>query len=322
MDPHVDYRSAFCSPQCGGHAGTWRRSSPSAGRRPPRFRGPREPDRQRRSGQRDVPGTGDTLPLQVIARLADTENGAAGSAAAQFADPQTAEGPEPGGIRHQSRAEQPRPGHLLHRAGQHRGAARRAAAAGGRWPRRRGTDRASCSGRLFIDGVLAVFAVQDVTDLTGVTIDMHVTIVKEVQGQAEPSRFSRARSVDRPAGTNRAVDFAVEGGFPTSGIWTPTLPPWTRELGVFHVVILPNLIVDYPFAARVGQPFALRAKIAVEATTGPAAPAWPPSWARRSTRSRRSSRDAEPGRGPEDDRRPSAGAGRADREGDLPRPTR
>jgi len=207
-----------------------------------------------------------TLPLQVIARLADTENGAAGSAAAQFADPQTAQGPNPEEFAinlalnslapdifytAQASTEELR-GVLL------RPADVGLAAVG---------QTVELSGRLFIDGVLAVFAVEDVTDLTGVTIDMRVTIVKEVGGAEPQPVFAGTLSV--AGGKNRAVTATVEGGFPTSGIVDSDLTSLDPELGVFRVFVLPNLILDYPYDAAVGEPFSLRATVEIEAANRP-----------------------------------------------------
>jgi hypothetical protein len=207
-----------------------------------------------------------TLPLQVVARLADTEQESAGTVAAQFADPQTPAGPNPEEFAidltlnslsptifytAQASTEELRdvlltPAEL--------------GLADGRV--------VELTGRLFIDGLLAVFAVTDVTDLTGVTITMNVTIAKEVEGSEPEQVFAGAINI--AGGTDRHVTASVEGGFPTRGIVDTDLAALDPELGVFRVFVLPNLILNYPYNATVGQPFALRATIEIEAANNPA----------------------------------------------------
>jgi hypothetical protein len=210
------------------------------------------------------PGTDAVLPLQVVVRLSDED--AAGSAAAQFADPQTAAGPNPEEFAinltlnslvpdlyyvAQASATEVR-GVLLQPADVG------LAAAG---------QTVELRGRLFLDGVLAVFAVAEATDLTGVTISMRVTIVKEAEGSEAEQVFSGALTIT--GADQQQVNAAVAGGFPTRGILDADLSALDPELGVFRVFILPNLILDYAYSAVVGQPFTLRATIEVEAANQP-----------------------------------------------------
>ena len=211
------------------------------------------------------PGTAATLPLQVIARLADSDEEAAGSVAAQFADPNDVAGPNPEEFAFNLALNSLSP-EIYYTAQasteEVRGVqftASEAGAADG--------ELVQFRGRVFIDGALAVFAVQDLTDLTGVQLTFSVTIVQQADGHADQEVF--AGSISITGGLNRQVCFAAGGDFPTSGILDADLAALDPQLSVFHVVILPNLIVEYPFEARVGQPFTLRAKIAAEAANRP-----------------------------------------------------
>jgi hypothetical protein len=211
------------------------------------------------------PGTGVTLPLQVIARLSDSDEEAAGSVAAQFADPNAVAGPNPEEFAFNLALNSLSP-EIYYTAQASTEEVRsvqfttsEAGVADG--------ELAQFRGRVFIDGALAVFAVQELTDLTGTQVTFRVTIVQQTEGQADQEVF--AGSVSMTGGANRQVTFAADGDFPTSGILDADLAALDPQLGVFHVAILPNLIVEYPFEARVGEPFTLRAKIAAEAANRP-----------------------------------------------------
>jgi hypothetical protein len=221
-----------------------------------------------RSGQASdaYPDPTATLPLQVVARLADVENEAAGSVAAQFADPTTAQGPNPEEFAINLTLNSLSP--EIYYAGQAsteevrdillRPADVGLAATG---------QTVQLRGRLFLDGILAVFAVADAQNLTGVTIAMRVIVAKEVEG-AEPVQVF-AGTLTIAGGTGQQVNATVEGDFPTSGILDADLAAIDPELGVFRAFVLPNLILDYTYAATVGQPFSLRATVEIDAANQP-----------------------------------------------------
>ena len=211
------------------------------------------------------PGTGVTLPLQVVARLADLDEESAGSVAAQFADPNTVPGPNPEEFAFNLALDSLSP-NISYTAQasteEVRGvqfSASEAGAADGVLVQFRG--------RVFIDGALAIFAAQNATDLTGAQVTFRVTIVQQTEGAADQEVF--AGSISVTGGPNRQISHAADGAFPTSAIVDTDLGILDPQLGVFHVFSLPNLIIEYPFAARVGQPFTLRAKIEAEAANRP-----------------------------------------------------
>jgi hypothetical protein len=217
------------------------------------------------SDSETFPGTGVTLPLQVIARLADSDEEAAGSVAAQFADPNLVAGPNPEEFAFNLALNSLSP-EIYYTAQasteEVRGVQISAAEAGVAEG-----EVGQFIGRVFIDGALAIFAVQDLTDLTGAQITFRVTVVQQTEGQADQEVF--AGTLSMTGGANRSVTFAADGDFPTSGVIDADLAALDPQLSVFRVAILPNLIVEYPFEARVGEAFTLRARISADAANRP-----------------------------------------------------
>lgn len=227
--------------------------------------GASQPDRQAQAGE-SYPETSDTLPLQARVRLIAVDEEAAGSLAVQFADPRTVVGPNPQdfalnlalssispdvsyrarGIMQEIRGVRFSPGEL--------------------GPEPVGATVA-LEGQLFLDGVLAVFAGEDVTDLTGVSLTLRVTIVKEVEGAADQTVFAGALQVT--GGEDRQVDATASGHFPTGAVVTTDLSAIDEELSVFRVFVLPFLTIAYAYDAPVGEPFSLRATVEVEAANIP-----------------------------------------------------
>jgi hypothetical protein len=126
---------------------------------------------------------------------------------------------------------------------------------------------ANVRGRLFIDGVLAVFAVKDVSDLTGVTLTLRVTIMKEVANADPQTVFLGSMSI--AGGADRQVTATAEGDLPTGGIVDTDLANVDPQLGTLRVFVLPNLVLDYVYPAVAGQPFDLRATVEIEAVNQP-----------------------------------------------------
>ncbi len=212
------------------------------------------------------PDTSASLPLQVASRLITTEEEAAGAVAAQFADPLTAGGgnPEEFAINLALDSLSPRYQFTAHAVAEEvRGvqfsASEVTPPAGG--------GPATVRGRLFLDGALAVFAVNGVTDLSPVALAMHVTIVKEEEGQSPATVFDGLLQVTGDSAGK--VNVAATGGFPRSGLFDANLADLDPQLGVFRVIVLPNLVLSYPYEATVGQPFTLRATVDVQAANAP-----------------------------------------------------
>ncbi len=213
------------------------------------------------------------LPLQVVARLVDPNDpnaivaNAAGVAAAQFADPRTtAGGQDPdefaidlalssvsADIRYTGHASSEELRNVLYAAGE------------------LGTEPAGTSvplqGRVYVDGALAIFADQNATNLSGASARLRVTVTKEVANQSPQQVF--LGTLELVGGDNRQVTATPGGSFPTTGIFDTDLSSVDASLSVFRVLVFPNLAVDYPFDAVVGQAFALRATVEVDAQNIP-----------------------------------------------------
>ncbi len=212
------------------------------------------------------PDTSSTLPLQVVVRSVDPDKRAAAAVAAQFADPRTTTSPDPDefainlalnsltpNIQYtaSSSAEEIR--------GVRYTAAEVAPAAAG--------ETIQCIGRVYLDGALAIFAGNDVTDLTGSSVTLRVTVVKEVSGRASEQVFLGTLTVTGAA--DRRVNVSSGGRFPTSGVFRTDLSAIDAQLSVFEAVVFPSLAIDYPYSAVVDEEFTLRATVQVDATNLP-----------------------------------------------------
>jgi len=204
-----------------------------------------------------------TLPLQVVARLSlSGEEPAAAAAAAQFADPlnQAQPNPEEFAInlallsvskttRYSADATTEEIRGIVFTTRE--------------FPLRESGETITLTGRLFLDGALAVFSPTAQRDLTGANVYLRVTVVKQVTGQADETVFSGR--VGLQGGASGGVQQIAEGDFPTQTLIRSDLAPFIDDFDVFELLLLPQLAIDYPYTATIDQPFALRATVAVEA---------------------------------------------------------
>jgi len=208
------------------------------------------------------PETSGELPLQVVARLADVAEEVAGSVAAQFADPLTSEAanPEEFAVNLALNSLSPETYYtaavtLEELRGVRYSAEELSPAADG--------ETVDVQGEFFLDGALAVFANVDVDDLSGVSLKLRITIVKEGDDLAPVQVYSGVLEVSgREAGELRIT---ASGAFPDNGVLDTDLSSIDEELGVFRVLVLPALVIDYTYGATIGQAFDLRATVEVEA---------------------------------------------------------
>jgi hypothetical protein len=220
------------------------------------------------------PETAAELPLQVVAHLVspearagDPNEAAAASVGAQLADPTTVTSPNP---------EEFAINLALHSISPH---IRYVAAATSRETRgvryapgelslfSADGDAVTLTGRLFLDGALTIFANQTGRDLAGVYARLIVTVVKRVEGLDDVTVFSGQVELAGTADGTVAVN--VEGDFPTNRLVLTDFSGTSFLFDVFRVLVLPNLTIDYPFDAVVGQDFTLAASVSVEAANLP-----------------------------------------------------
>jgi hypothetical protein len=220
------------------------------------------------------PETSAVLPLQVIAHLTSsgflagtaTEEAAA-IVAAQFADPRLPDSPNPGefainlalnsvseSIRYEARAVSretrsvvhlPRELDLLVPAGA----------------------PVSLTGRLFLDGALTLFAEDAGQDFTGAYATLTVTVVKRLEGLPDETLFTGR--IELRGDTEGQVTVADEGAFPTDRLILDDLTESMPDFGAFHVLIIPDIAIDYPYSANLGQEFILEATVEMTAANLP-----------------------------------------------------
>ncbi len=207
------------------------------------------------------PGTCE-LPLQVVARLiSEFPDEAAGMAAAQFADPTELDQPNPeefainltlnsisANIRYTGEATSQEVRAVLFSEadlGQPAGTS------------------VPLVGRLFLDGALVVFSVTPDRDLTGAYVRLRVTVVKQVTGQEDETVFSG--SVELNGGPGGTATTASSGQFPTAAAVLSDLSALPDEFEALHLLVLPDLAIDYDYQATVGEKFTLQATVEVEA---------------------------------------------------------
>lgn len=207
------------------------------------------------------PGTGE-LPLQVIARLiSEFPDEAAGMAAAQFADPTELDQPNPeefainltlssisANIRYTGEASSREVRGILYSE------AELGQPAGTSVP---------LVGRLFLDGALVVFSATADRDLTGAYVRLRVTVVKQVTGQEDETVFSG--SVELNGGLAGTATTASSGQFPTAAAVLTDLSALPDEFEALHLLVLPDLAIDYDYQATVGEKLTLQATVEVEA---------------------------------------------------------
>jgi len=211
------------------------------------------------------PGTSGELPLQVAASLVSSDPNlpAAAAAAAQFADPRTLAQPNPEefaiNLALASRSEHVR--YTAHATAQETRGVR--FAPGELSPGSQAGDQVELMGRLFLDGALAVFAPHAEADLRDASVRLHVSIVKRTVGEDDETLFDgEIELVGLPNGMARV---GARGDFPVAQLVQTDLAAASDEFAAFSVLILPQLDLDYPYTATVGQPFELIARLEVEA---------------------------------------------------------
>lgn len=207
------------------------------------------------------PSTAATLPLQAVARIIDEDHEAAGVCGAQFADPTTVAGPDTDEFAIQFALASITDGVGFTTSGrtEELREVRFTSAELGNPPA--GTN-VELEGRLFLDGALAIFANQSVTELSGTSAQLRVIVTREAGGQPPQTVFDGGIQVDGRAGLNTGITF--EGEFPTFGVFTTDLSAVDESLAVFRVVVFPGLVIPYTYSAAPGETFALRAAIEVQ----------------------------------------------------------
>jgi len=205
------------------------------------------------------PGTSNTLPLQVFARQssADPNSPAAAAAAAQFADPRESTQPNPEEFAVNMTANSFAPG-VAYECRAVLTEERGIRILSGEVNRAEGRP-VGLTGRLFLDGALAIHAGEGGRDLSGASVRVSVTIDQLRPGQEAQRVFSGSIELNGQPGGR--VSVSAGGAFPIATLVLTDLSFVADEFGTFHVLIIPDIVIDYDYDAIVGEEFTLRAMV-------------------------------------------------------------
>lgn len=207
------------------------------------------------------PRTQQQFPVRVFANLAAAGEPAAAAAAAQFADPQQLVQPNPEEFAINLALNSASP--FIYYTGQARTEETRtiilsSAELGGTAE----GETVTVVGKLFIDGAIALYGPQPQHDLTGASVSVQVTIVRQVGEQLEVLLSGRAELVGQSGG---AVEVVTSGGLPGDTLILTQLGNASDDFATFPTLILPQLEVNYAYDVVVGEEFKLTATVQVEA---------------------------------------------------------
>ncbi len=203
------------------------------------------------------PGTSNVLPLQVFARQtsADPDSPAAAAAAAQFADPRESAQPNPEEFAVNMTANSFAPG-VAYECRAVLTEDRGVRILSGEVNRAEGRP-VGLTGRLFLDGALAIYAGESRRDLSGASVRVGVTIDQLRPGQEAQRVFSG--SIELSGQPGGRVSVSAGGAFPVATLVLTDLSFVADEFGTFHVLIIPDMTIAYDYDAIVGEEFTLRA---------------------------------------------------------------
>jgi hypothetical protein len=207
------------------------------------------------------PRTQQQFPVRVFAELSASDAPAAAAAAAQFADPQELLQPNPEEFAINLALNSASP--FIYYTGQARTEETRTivlssselgGAAEG--------ETVTVAGKLFIDGAIALYGRQAGHDLTGASVSVQVTIVRQVGEQVVVLLSGRAELIGQSGG---AVEVVTSGGLPGDTLILTQLGNASDEFATFPTLILPQLEVNYAYDVVAGEEFKLTATVQVEA---------------------------------------------------------
>jgi len=212
------------------------------------------------------PQPGVQLPLQVVARAGGRQENAAGSVAAQFADPLELGRPNPEefAVNLALLTAQASPYFAGLATTQER---REIVLTPAEVPGVVSGQHVRLAGRFYLDGALALFSPIHGADLSTASVKLHVSVVRSAEGEADQTVFSG--SLELLGGSDGSVQQIAEGDFPVDRVIRTDLSAFVEEFELFEVLILPRLILRYSYEAVIDRPFVLTATLEVAAVNAP-----------------------------------------------------
>ncbi len=122
------------------------------------------------------------------------------------------------------------------------------------------------TGRLFVDGALAMLAVEGGRDLTGASVKLGVQVLQS-GGGGTATVFNG--SLELRGTANGATEVTATGGFPIESIVLSDLSLLDPDFGIFRVLVIPNIMIDYDYEAIVDEDIVLTATVSVDAMNLP-----------------------------------------------------
>lgn len=212
----------------------------------------------------EFPRTSTTLPLQAVATLvANDPEVAAARAAGQFADPRELNQPNPeefainlalnsvtANTRYDARVRVEELREIVFNPGDLGDLAE--------------GETGTAVGRLFLDGALAIFAVDPDRDLLGASVRLDVRVVRQTDADPDGETvFEGSVAISGAAAGGATV--TAGGQIPVDTLILSDLSVVSEEFAAFHVLIIPPLDLPYAYEAVVGEPFTLRASVELTA---------------------------------------------------------
>lgn len=214
----------------------------------------------------DFPGSTTTLPAQVGASVESSDlvdHPSAAAAAAQFADPTTVPGNNPQEFAINMTLNSVSKSIRYRGVGVTRETRQIRFAPGELGPSSVDGAAHSLTGRVTIDGALTIISALSGTDLTQARVRLRVTVLqRDVAGERELFRGSIAL-----AGEGTGVRPEGNGRFPLGRLILSDLSRLRSEFAAFHVLILPNVPIDFTYDVIVGQTSELEVTVQVDART-------------------------------------------------------
>ncbi len=122
--------------------------------------------------------------------------------------------------------------------------------------------------RFYLDGVMVIWSEAGVTDLSGISADMGLSVVHHKPDGSDETALTASVVLTGLADGTAAVQ--TGGAVTMDNLVVFDLTGLVTDLGTVKVVSIPQVAIPYEYAARVGEPFRLTAAVQAGARSMPA----------------------------------------------------